>query len=105
MKGEFAVVPTDKIESGIYHKKFLLIWTAYLWHCMSHDQRDLKVTYLKNSNFRSDFIVMTSYMDMSSDVAHAIVVMSYMDMSSDLAHTFINCGDVIYEYILLLTNF
>ena len=50
-------------------------------------------------------IVMTSYMDMSSDVAHAIVVMSYMDMSSDLAHTFINCGDVIYEYILLLTNF
>jgi hypothetical protein len=33
------------------------------------------------------------------------VVMSYMDMSSDLAHTFINCGDIIYEYILLLTNF
>ena len=35
-KGEFAVVPTDKI----YHKKSPLIWTAYLWNCMSHDQRD-----------------------------------------------------------------
>jgi hypothetical protein len=48
-------------------------------------------------------IVVMSYM--SSDVAHAILVMSYMDMSSNLAHTFNNCGDIIYEYILLLTNF
>jgi hypothetical protein len=24
-----------------------LIWTAYLWNCMSHDQHDLKVTYLR----------------------------------------------------------
>jgi hypothetical protein len=45
LKGEFAVVPTDKIEGGAYHQKFPLIWTAYLWSCMSHDQRDLKVTY------------------------------------------------------------
>jgi hypothetical protein len=32
-----------------------LIWTAYLWKCMSYDQRDIKVTYLRNLNFRSDF--------------------------------------------------
>jgi hypothetical protein len=33
-----------------------LIWTgAYFWNCMSHDQRDLKVTYLRNLNFRSAF--------------------------------------------------
>jgi len=32
LKGEFAVVPTDKIEGGAYHQKFLLIWTAYLWN-------------------------------------------------------------------------
>ena len=32
LKGEFAVVPTDKIEGGAYHKKFPLIWTAYLWN-------------------------------------------------------------------------
>jgi hypothetical protein len=44
-------------------------------------------------------------MDMSSDVAHAIVVMSYMDTSSDLAHIFINCVDIIYGYILLFKNF
>ena len=25
-----------------------LIWTAYLWNCMSHDQHNLKVTYLRN---------------------------------------------------------
>jgi hypothetical protein len=51
LTGEFAVVPTDKIEGGAYHKKFPLMWTAYLWNCMSHDQRDLKVTYLRNLNF------------------------------------------------------
>ena len=40
LKGEFAVVPTDKIEGGAYHQKFPLIWTAYLWNCMWQDQRD-----------------------------------------------------------------
>ena len=50
VKGEFAVVPTDKIErrSLSSKTKFPLIWTAYLWNCMSDDQRDLKVTYLRN---------------------------------------------------------
>ena len=29
-----------KFVGGAYHKKSLLIWTAYLWNCMSHDQCD-----------------------------------------------------------------
>jgi len=55
LKGEFTVVPTDKIVGGAYHQKFTMIWTAYLWNCMSHDQRDLKVTHHRKLNFRSDF--------------------------------------------------
>ena len=30
--------------------------------------------------------IVTSYLDMSSDVAHAIVGTSYINMSSDVAH-------------------
>ena len=29
-----------KFVGGAYHKKSMLIWTAYLWNCMSHDQCD-----------------------------------------------------------------
>ena len=32
-------------------------WITYLWNCMSHDPRDQKVTYLRNFNFRSDFVL------------------------------------------------
>ena len=35
--------------------------------------------------YRSQVIVVTSYFDTSSDVAHAIVVTSYFDTSSDVA--------------------
>jgi hypothetical protein len=41
--------------------------------------------------------VVTSYMDISSDVAHAIVVMSYMETSCDIARY---CGDVISRYAI-----
>ena len=45
---------------------------------------------------------------MSCDVAHAIVVSSYMDMSSDLAHTTVDTSSdvahamvvTLYEYII-----
>jgi uncharacterized protein with PQ loop repeat len=32
-------LPT-KFVGRAYHQKSPLIWTAYLWNCMSHDQRD-----------------------------------------------------------------
>jgi len=37
LKGAFAVVPTDKICGQGLSSKSPLIWTAYLWNCMSHD--------------------------------------------------------------------
>jgi hypothetical protein len=43
VKGEFAIVPTARICGWSLSSK------------MSHDQRDLNVTYLRNLNFRSDF--------------------------------------------------
>jgi hypothetical protein len=53
-KGEFAVVLTTTCVGGAYHQKSTLIWTAYLWNGMAHDQCDIKVTYLRNLNFRID---------------------------------------------------
>jgi hypothetical protein len=46
---------STKCVGGAYNKKCQLIWTTYLWNCMAHDHRDLKVTYLRNLNFRSNF--------------------------------------------------
>ena len=37
----------------VYH---IALNTNY-WNCTSHEQCDLKVTYLRNLNFRSDFVV------------------------------------------------
>jgi len=41
LKAAFAVVPTDKISGRSLSSKSPLLWTAYLWNCMSHDKRDL----------------------------------------------------------------
>jgi hypothetical protein len=54
LKGEFAVVPTDKILWRSLSSK-IRWYEQHIYETMSHDQRDLKVTYLKILNFRSDF--------------------------------------------------
>jgi len=41
--------------------------------------------------------VVTSYMDMSCDVAHTIVVTSYLDTSSDVAHAIVVTS---YGYVI-----
>jgi hypothetical protein len=48
-KGEFAVVPTVKFVGRAYHQKSLLM--------MSHDQLDLKVTYLGTLILEVIFVV------------------------------------------------
>jgi hypothetical protein len=50
--------------------------------------------------------VVTSYMDMSCDVAHDIVVSSYIDMSSDLAHTTVDTSsDVAHAMVVTLYGY
>jgi len=51
MKAAFAVVPTDTICGGTYHKKSPLIWTAYLWNCISHDVIFAVLALMKNIIF------------------------------------------------------
>jgi hypothetical protein len=59
-------------------------------------------SYMDISYDLAHVIVVMSYMDMSSDVAHVIVVMSYMDMSSDVAHVLVTYMDMyLTSYILL----
>ena len=54
-KGNLRKCLSTKFVGEACHQKSPLIWTEYLGNCISHDQRDLKVTYLRNLNFQSDF--------------------------------------------------
>jgi len=56
-KGEFAVLPTDKIcgRSLSSISPVDMTVTAYIWNYLSHDQRDLKIIYLRDLKFRSGF--------------------------------------------------
>jgi hypothetical protein len=64
----FAVVPTENIcerKLSSDHSGYCVIirminknprgYEQHIYETMSHDQRDLKVAYLRNLNFQSDF--------------------------------------------------